>query len=77
MIYSRTGVRVRIIPKRLATHKDFLNLINRNPDERDNEILKQGEYIVATREDGKERLYVLSSITADNPHKELYPLLNE
>jgi hypothetical protein len=75
MIRSRMGI--EIVPKQLASPKDFEKLTGNKPNKIKQEGLKNHSYIIAERsKSGEKRLYHLSQIIADDPHQELYPIID-
>lgn len=69
MIYGRFGDPVTIL--RAGTLEDVKTLDKRKPDKQDQENVANRGYVVIRQDDGKERLYHLAYLRADNGFAEI------
>lgn len=75
MIYGRFGDELTLV--RRGTLADVQNLDGRTPDDRDRQNIEHGVYVVARANDnGKEYLYHLAYLRADDGIAEIETALN-
>lgn len=75
MIYGRFGNPITIL--RAGTLEDVKQLDKRKPDKHDRANVKHGGYVVVRDERGKERLYHLAFMRADDGFAEIAKAMRE